>query len=218
MSGTRKVQFQIADLFPASEPLAVFVVATSTSHRDLLFINRLLTDAVDGIEESDRMYLLRVSIGHLHELSQTLRQGRGEDQVRGFLDSLSKKQKKDLDLTVCVEDGDWVENAIVYIRNQAFHYGTQRNLKAISWALREFKNENVSSSVEIGPTMNDASLPFVDLISLQHFIKFPGNLDENERISELFKAVATRTTAALRVTTAILESYLIQKKEQWTLV
>lgn len=209
------VRFRISSVFTPDDRVAVFVVAVAIALRDLLFVNDLLDNSTANDERSqaDQLYLLRLSIGHLHEMQKTIELGTKTPSVKELLQGLPPARATDLRLVTCQADDQpsWLGNATAYIRNQAFHYGTSKNVKAVAWALRQFQNDDSETEAHIGfgPTFRDLDLQFAGLVAMRHFHKFPENqCDEEKSMKLLMKSVANSTTAAMRLGSHILEDYL----------
>lgn len=219
----QRCQFEIATVFDPEDPLAVFVVALSSALRDLVYVNNQLVElmASDPIEarvRGDRLYLLRLNIGHLHEVERTIAEGRKSASISSFLSGLDSDTQENLAIVMSERDEgiEWVGKAIAYMRNQAFHYGTEKNLNAVRWAISEVTTGDWSegSISGAGGKFGELDLNFVDHISTQHLHKFPlEQFDEKKSVDAFFDAVGIATRAAIRLSMAVLVAYLETREE-----
>lgn len=220
-----RLVFKIGEVFPADDPVAVFLVALSTALNDLLFASRLLVGG-DNEEPSvrepsdvEQQFLLRLSIGFVYEVRESIKHARKEKKVERFLAGLPDAAQAAMAAIGDVNppEGPWVRKAMEHIRNQAFHYGGKWNWEDIEWAMRAVANEEgdieMANSQLVGMRMR-----FADLVAIQHMgRRFPEYQDDpeaepgeeiiNERLRTLVKAVRSIVTAAMNFAVEAIDTY-----------
>lgn len=225
---TTRWTFKVGDVFPADDPVAVFIVAVSIALNDLLRTNKRMVGGNDAapaqveVEEDEQLYLLRLDIAQFHELCETIKNARNQfPDVETFISSLPAETQADLAQIEQVNPPNdaWVEAAIRYVRNQTFHYGGRWDWEALEWSLTTLRDE--PSELEVAnQTFGGLHLRFADLVTLQYLIrKIPEHSIANsdppievvtERLGSLAQAVAAGTTAAIRFVEAALAIYFSQ--------
>lgn len=217
--------FKIGDAFPASNPVAVFLVALSGAFNDLLVTNiRMLGGDDRGPErylvaQAERLYLLRVSFSQLHELRQSIKHAGKDPAVAAFIGGLADETTRDLALVQKLNPTKeaWVGKAMTYVRNQTLHYGGKWGWDAQQWALTALADEE-GEIVMTNHLFSGMRLSFADLVAVQHFTRLAPeyvqdpNADPDPevlhaRIASLFAAASTSIAAALRFVPAALNAY-----------
>jgi len=140
-----RLVFKIGEAFPVADPIAVFLVSMSTALNDLLSTTKWLGYSIADepnpfkVSDVEGLYLLRLSFVPLHEIRESAKHARKDEQVEAFIAKLPKSAKLDLERFVSVhtEQDQWVRQAMVYVRNQTTHYGGKHNWDDLEWAMRQ---------------------------------------------------------------------------------
>jgi hypothetical protein len=221
-----RLVFKLGDAFPVDDPVAVFLVSMSTALSDLLTTGKMLVGGDQDqpfqrpVADPDHLYLLRLSLVHLHEVRESVRHARKKDQVEAFLQSLPQQARDALDCLLALETNQdpWILEALEYVRHQAIHYGGKWNWRDLEWAMNQVADEQ--GDIEIANDMlAGVRLNFAYDIAIQHFTrKFPeyvvnpgaelGQELIESRVETLFKAVYQMLRAATDFVVAALSAYL----------
>jgi hypothetical protein len=238
MSG--RLVFKIGEAFPASDPVAVFLVALSCALNDLLLTNRLLVGGGNDpdpheISTAEQQFLFRMNISHVWELRESIRHARKRGEVEAFIDALPGTAEAALAAidNVNTDDAQWISAAMEHIRNQANHYGGKWNWDDLEWAMGAVAD--VEGAIEMaGPRLVEARFAFADDILLQHLTrKFPEYLESADakvsdeaihaRIRTLVVAIQQVTSAAITFTASAINAYvdmlpgdLVRIESGWT--
>ena len=211
--------FKIGDALPSDSSVAIFVTALSAALNDLVMVNGLLlrSDEEDG-PVAERLYLLRLSFSHLHELRATIKHAADDEQVKAFVDGLPDQVRANLDLVndLNTPEDDWIEDAVRYVRNKTFHYYS-RDRKDLAWAMSTAAG--LGGEIEwASPVPSEMRLQFADQILNQQLArKFPEYKDPNadpdddalaRPTTALFKRISDATSAAIEFTLLAAWLYL----------
>lgn len=167
-------KFRIGDALHPDDPEAQFVTVVSSALNDLLFGNGLLfVRPLPEWTPAERQYLLRTTIGHLWELSVTLKEWLEQEPIQRLLKGLPESAQADLAdvLSVATPGDDPVARTIASLRNNAtWHYAKPDRVKPLVRALHEAAD--LEGLLEYGETIGSTRALFADEILLQLTTQF----------------------------------------------
>lgn len=228
-----RLTFEIGRVFPADDPLAVWLIALSTGLNDLLTTSRWIVGGSERapgerqVSDAEQQYLLRVSFAQLFELRETIKHGLnlsvepdGPKPIAEFVDTLPTEARADLAqvLAVNTNQDQWILATIKYVRNQTNHYGGKHGWAETEWALRTVAAEQ--GEVEMtSPHLAGMRLRYADLVAIQHLLrKSPeysadplADVDDETirvRLSALFQAASESVAAAQNFVVAAINHHL----------
>lgn len=195
----------------------------STALNDLLTTSKWIVGDEENhlfekvVSDVERLYLLRLSIAQLHEVRESVKHGRKEEQVELFLEALPESARQDLDrlLTVNTIHDNWILGAMTHVRNQTSHYGGKWNWDDLKWAIKQVADDDGEIEM-VNERLVGMRLKFA---ANQHLTgKFPeyaadpdAELDQEtkgRRVGTLFQAMAEVTAAAQNFATVAVKAYL----------
>jgi hypothetical protein len=216
----------MGDIFPADDHVAVFLVALSAALNDLLHAAKAIASGdahapgTREIEEAERLYFLRLSLAQIHEVRETISQGRKTAEIHAFLNGLPEDVQHNLErLTDPHPDGRcWIPATIKYVRNKTHHYEGKWGWDDLRWAMRQVADQETGISLT-NEQLSGLRLDYADLVMVQHLTrKFPEfeaddhadveAQDLEARMAELFQALSAITVAAQNFLHAAIHAYL----------
>jgi hypothetical protein len=219
--------FKIGEAFPVDDPVAIFLVAMSTALNDLLTTAKWFVGGDHEqpfqreVTNEDHLYLLRLSFAQLHEVRETIKHARKQDEkVETFLRTLPESARQDLarfsDLNTSQDQ--WINQAVSHVRNQANHYGGKWNWDDLKWAMKQVADEQGVIEM-VNAKLIGTRFSFADTVAVQHFTrKFPEYVADSDaeldpatsesRVTTLFETMAQASSAARNFAVAALDAYL----------
>ena len=181
-------RFTVGEVFPASDPLAVWICTLSIALNDLIHSHKKVEGAQPGWE---RMYEWRVAVSHYGEACLHLERGQQMPDVVAFVESDPKLRALHQE---ALQKYESLRCIVHRVRNEAeFHYAYGSGVSAVVSALELQRDDEGSFGSTTGePKLGALRMYFADEVAAELVLQAAGGSLEayQEAMTDLAVAVA----------------------------